>query len=87
MSVALYNSAAKINDEDDKKNRYAKLDDVDIQILKLICEELTAKEIADRLNISARTVEGRRKRMMLALNVKNQIGLALYAIKNNIYQA
>ena len=87
MSVAMYNSAARLNEESSKKNRYAKLDDVDIQILKLICEELTAKEIADKLNISSRTVEGRRKRMMLALNVKNQIGLALYAIRNNIYPA
>jgi DNA-binding NarL/FixJ family response regulator len=85
MSVAMYNSAARIHDTQPSKSVYAKLDKIDIAILKLLCEELTAKEIADQLSISARTVEGRRKKMMQALGVKNQIGLALYAIRNNIY--
>lgn len=87
MSVAMYNSAARLHEEHSFKNKYTKLDNIDIAILKLLCEELTAKEIADKLNISARTVEGRRKKMMQSLNVKNQIGLALYAIRNNIYPA
>jgi DNA-binding NarL/FixJ family response regulator len=85
MSLAMYNSAARIHETQVPKGKYAKLDKVDIAILKLLCEELTAKEIADKLNISARTVEGRRKKMMQTLGVKNQIGLALYAFKNNIY--
>ena len=85
MSLAMYNSAARLQEDTSFKNKYTKLDSVDIDILKLLCEELTAKEIADKLNISARTVEGRRKKMMQSLKVKNQIGLALYAIRNNIY--
>ena len=85
MSLAMYNSAARLHEDSSSKNKYTKLDNVDVSILKLLCEELTAKEIADKLNISARTVEGRRKKMMQSLNVKNQIGLALYAIRNNIY--
>ena len=60
------------------------LSDREIEILKLTCEERTNKEISDLLNISKRTVEGHRKKILEKTNSKNIAGLVMYAIKHNI---
>jgi len=51
------------------------------QILKLICQELSTKEIGDRLFISENTVETHRKNMMQKTGSKNVIGLVKLAIQ------
>lgn len=56
------------------------------QFLKLLCTEMTYKEIADSMNLSPKTIEGYRETLFNKLNVKNRIGLAIYAIKNDIYE-
>ena len=60
------------------------LTDKEIQIIRLICEEKTNKEISEILNLSPRTVEGSRAKIIAKINVKNTAGIVLYAIKNNI---
>jgi len=60
------------------------LTDKEIQIIKLICQEKTNKEISEILNLSPRTVEGSRAKIIAKINVKNTAGIVLYAIKNNI---
>lgn len=60
------------------------LTDKEIQIIRLICEEKTNKEISEILNLSPRTVEGSRAKIIQKINVKNTAGIVLYAIKNNI---
>jgi DNA-binding CsgD family transcriptional regulator len=59
------------------------LTDREIEIIKMACVELSSKEIADRLCISARTVENHRKRIMEKTRTKNFIGVVLYALKIN----
>lgn len=54
------------------------------EILQYICEELSTKDIAKKLFISERTVEGHRNSLILKTNVKNTAGLVIYAIKNNL---
>jgi len=54
------------------------------EIIRLVAEGLTNKEIADRLFLSAHTVTTHRKNIMAKLNVNNTAGLVLYAIRNNI---
>ena len=54
------------------------------QILKLISLEHTTKEICEKLFISASTVETHRKNLTKKLKAKNSIGLALFAIKNDL---
>jgi DNA-binding NarL/FixJ family response regulator len=61
-----------------------KLNDRELAFLKLSATELTYKEIADRLCVSVRTVDGYRDHLFNKLNVKSRIGLAVYAIKNEI---
>lgn len=56
----------------------------EIEILKLICKQFNAVEIADKLKISPRTAEGHRNNLLLKTQTKNIAGLVVYAIQNNI---
>lgn len=59
--------------------------DREIKIISFICQELTNKEIADQLNLSMRTVEGYRLRILERIGVKNTVGLVIFAMKHKIY--
>ena len=54
------------------------------EILQLLAEGRSAKEIASILNISTRTVEFHKYRMMEQLNIKTSAELVQYAIKHGI---
>ncbi|MEL7120314.1 MAG: response regulator transcription factor [Bacteroidota bacterium] len=56
----------------------------ELEILNLICNELTTAEIAKKLFISKRTVEGHRKNLLAKTGVKNTVGLVLFAIRNQL---
>ncbi len=56
----------------------------EIEILEMICREYTNSEIAEKLYLSPRTVEGHRKNMLAKTGVKNVAGLVIYAIKNKL---
>lgn len=56
----------------------------EIEFLKLVCTEMTYKEIAEKMFLSARTIDGYRDALFEKLNVKSRVGLVLYAIKNSI---
>ncbi len=58
----------------------------ELEVLQLICQEFTAREIAEKLYISQRTVEGHRKNLLEKLGVKNTAGLIVKAIKEGIIQ-
>lgn len=60
------------------------LSERELDVLRLICQEKTSKEIGDELFISARTVEGHRRRLQEKTGSKNIVGLVLYAVKNGI---
>ncbi len=55
------------------------------EIIELICQEFTNKQIADQLNLSMRTVEGYRLKILEKIGVKNSVGLVIYAMKHKIY--
>ncbi|RYZ31412.1 MAG: response regulator transcription factor [Sphingobacteriales bacterium] len=69
-----------------KKSKKAEFTDRELEIIRLICQELTNKEIADQLFLSIRTVEGYRLKIQEKMDVKNSIGLVIYAIRNNLYK-
>lgn len=63
-----------------------KLNNREIEFLKLASTELTYKEIADQMCISARTVDGYRDQLFDKLQIKSRVGLVLYAIKNKLIE-
>lgn len=54
----------------------------EIEVLKLICRQHSGAEIAEKLFLSARTVEGHRNNLLRKTECKNMIGLIIYAINN-----
>ena len=60
------------------------LTDRELEILKLICKELSSKEIATELYLSQNTVDIHRKNLLYKTKSKNVVGLALYAAKNEL---
>lgn len=56
----------------------------ELELIKLICEGLSNKEISEKLFVSPKTVESNKTKLFEKLNVKNSIELVIYAIKNNI---
>jgi len=54
------------------------------EILKLICEGYSNNQIADKLFISIRTVEGHKSNLISKTGVKNTISLVMYALKKNL---
>jgi DNA-binding NarL/FixJ family response regulator len=55
------------------------------EILQLICRECSTEEIADKLSISVRTVEGHRQNIILKVGCKNVAGLVVFAIKKELF--
>jgi DNA-binding NarL/FixJ family response regulator len=60
------------------------LTDRELQVLRLISVELSTKEIAEKLNISASTVDTYRKNLLQKTKAKNSVGLAMYAVRNKL---
>ncbi|MEO8721551.1 MAG: response regulator transcription factor [Ginsengibacter sp.] len=54
------------------------------EVLSLVCMEYTAHEIAQKMEISARTVEAIKDRLMERFGVKNSVGLVFFAMKNSL---
>jgi two-component system response regulator NreC len=54
------------------------------EIIRLICQQLTAQEIADKVFLSKRTVEGHRTKILEKMNVKNTAGVVIYALRHRL---
>lgn len=61
------------------------LSDRELEVLRAICQGLTNTEIAGKLFISPRTVEGHRNNMLLKTGAKNTAGLVVYAMTKGYY--
>jgi DNA-binding NarL/FixJ family response regulator len=62
------------------------LSEREIEILDLICKQFTTSEIGEKLFLSARTIEGYRKNLLLKMGVRNTAGLIVYCTKKGIIQ-
>ena len=80
------NTLMKSLNDDAKKNDRIQLKENEIRFIKLACEEKTYKEIADEMFLSPKTIDGYRQHLFEILEVKNRIGLVLYAIKHGIVE-
>ncbi|APG65166.1 DNA-binding response regulator [Tenacibaculum todarodis] len=68
----------------EKEELEEELTDKEIELLKLVAQEKDTIQIAEAMNVSIRTIEHYRSRLIKKINVKNAVGLAMYAVKNNI---
>ncbi len=68
----------------DTKSEYVLLTEKEIELLQLLSTDLTYKEIAQSLDTTVKTIDYQRDALCKKLNVVSRLGLAIYAIKNNI---
>jgi len=74
----------KANPDARKSLRFDGFSDKDVQIIRLVCQQKTAKEIAGLVNLGEKTVEYYRHKIMKEMGVNNNIGMVLYALKHNM---
>lgn len=67
-----------------KFKKEIKLSERELEVLKLICEGLTAQEIGKQIFLSHRTVEGLKAGLLEKIGVRNTAGLIMYAVKQGI---
>jgi DNA-binding NarL/FixJ family response regulator len=84
ISHKVLKSVYELTNPQNKVGVFARLSEREIEFLKYACTEMTYKEIADKLFVSVRTVEGYRDTLCQKLNLKTRVGLAMYAIKNSL---
>ena len=75
----------KVKTEDLKnQSLLSELKEREIEFIKLACSELTYKEIADKMCLSPKTIDGYRDSVFIKLDIKNRVGLVLFAMKHNL---
>jgi DNA-binding NarL/FixJ family response regulator len=58
----------------------------EIDVLKLLCQGLSSNDIAEKLFLSAKTIENYRVKLLQKTNSKNSVGLVVFALKQDIIQ-
>lgn len=84
VSGKLMHAINKMDDDGDGLKSLVPLNDRETEFLKHSCSELTYKEIADKMFVSPRTIDGYRDALFEKLHLKTRVGLVMYAIKNGI---
>lgn len=83
-SAALLRRLSRKNKNLQRQYRQGMFTVRELEVIRLLCNQKTTKEIADALFISERTVESVRLRIIQKMGVKNVVGIVVYALKNNI---
>ena len=72
--------------EANKEERLVILNEKEREFLRWTCTELPYKDIAEKMRLSARTVDDYRQTLFIKLKVHSRIGLVIYAIKSGIVE-
>ena len=84
VTAKLIHTINNLHEKDNNAKNVIKLNNREITFLKLVCTELTYKEIAGKMFLSPRTIDGYRDDLFQKLYLKTRVGLVMYAIKNGI---
>jgi DNA-binding NarL/FixJ family response regulator len=84
LSITLIKQLVGNDPSESAANNKTDLNEREIEVLKLVCQECSNQEIADKIFLSVRTVEGYRARLFEKTGSKNLVGLVIYAIKRGI---
>lgn len=60
------------------------LSENEIEFVKLACTEMTYQQIADKMSLSVKTIEGYRENMFQKFKLKNRVSLAMFAVRNGL---
>ncbi|MBP7174072.1 MAG: response regulator transcription factor [Cloacibacterium sp.] len=71
-------------EENTAKNIISELKEKEKEFIKHACSELTYKEIADKMFLSPKTIDGYRDAVFVKLDVKSRVGLVLFALKHHL---
>ncbi len=85
LSELIIGNAANLKKAEDAVETF-KLSARELQVIRLICEEKTAAEIADDMAASSRTIEGIKKRILDKIGARNMAGVVIFAVKNNLIE-
>jgi two-component system, NarL family, invasion response regulator UvrY len=80
----LIHTISTLDDPEMRMRRLLALNERELEFMKLVCTEWTYKEIADRMYLSPRTIDGYRDALFEKLNVRTRVGLAMYAVRSGI---
>ena len=87
VSEALLDAFLKSNTRDDEGSAFRTLTDREREIVQMLAEGKSNKEIATRLSISVKTVETHRATVMRKLDISSIVELVHYAIRNQLVEA
>ena len=81
-------SLMRSKNQDDTKDRFHQetLTTRELEVLQHICSGFTIKEIADKLHISQRTVDGHKANLFKKAGVDSSVKLVTFAIKNKLFK-
>jgi DNA-binding NarL/FixJ family response regulator len=84
VTEKLIDTISHLEEPEQRLRELLLLNERELEFMKLVCTEWTYKEIADRMYLSPRTIDGYRDALFEKLNVRTRVGLAMYAVKNGI---
>ncbi len=84
LSITLIKQLAGNSLSGNAAHSLADFNEREIEVLRLVCQECSNQEIADKICLSVRTVEGYRARLFEKTKSKNLVGLVIFAIKTGI---
>ena len=70
----------------DNKSQKEEFTEHELEIMQLICQEYSSKQIGPMLKLSARTVENYRNKILEKTGAKNMVGVVIYAIRNRLFK-
>lgn len=80
----LVSNLNKSDAERKRESEVSELTEREREVLKLICQEYTNKEIGNKLYISVRTVDSHRRNLLQKTGARNTAGLVRYAVEHNL---
>ncbi len=79
---AMLGNVQNITAPEKTAGQVAELSKIDRTFLEYVCTELTYQQIADKMFLSPKTIDGYRDALFKRFDAKSRVGLALYAVKN-----
>ncbi|MGV3529796.1 MAG: response regulator [Flavisolibacter sp.] len=67
-------------------DRRIKLSETQLQVVRLVCQGRSSKEIATQLNLSVKTIETYRRRIQEKMGVNGMAGMVVYAMQNGLLE-